>query len=145
MKAILSNPKHGWCNLNINDKNNSFSATPSYLTDVMYDALTAVMNYLTDGIAAVKFDCEEDGEVILVINTTECYIITDNPEKQLICFVISGKEICDNIIRCYETNKDEWINFATLEPNNDTEYNESKKKFDSAMQAIQIAKICDNK
>ena len=114
---ILSNPKHGWATLKLPTKNNkiSFEQQVSYTTDVMLDALNAVLNYLTDGIAVVKFDAEGEDDIIVVLDLCDCKVIYGD-DKFLISD-ISGKEFCDNIMHCYQCDKETWIRFAIPEEN----------------------------
>lgn len=77
-KPILSNPRHGWATLILPTAKITeppFIASISYVTDVMFDALTACMNYLNDGIAVVKFDAEENGDIIILIDTCDCDLL----------------------------------------------------------------------
>lgn len=59
-KPILSDPRHGWATLILPTENNEqpFIANISYVTDIMFDALSAYINYLDNEIAAVKFNPE---------------------------------------------------------------------------------------
>lgn len=46
---MISNPKHGWCNFKLR----TFEGTPSYLTDVPIDLLTAFIDLNEKGM----WDC----------------------------------------------------------------------------------------
>ena len=59
---MISNPKHGWCNFKLG----TFEGTPSYLTDVPIDILTAFIDYHNKGCGVIWFD-EEGTEFTLVI------------------------------------------------------------------------------
>lgn len=76
-KPILSDPRHGWATLTLPTENDKqpFIAKISYVTDVMFNALTACINYLEDGIAAVKFNAEENGDIIILIDTCDCDLL----------------------------------------------------------------------
>ena len=56
-KPILSDPRHGWATLTLPTENDEqpFITSISYVTDVMFNALTACINYLDNEIAAVTY------------------------------------------------------------------------------------------
>lgn len=117
-KPILSNPRHGWATLILPTAKITeppFIASISYVTDVMFDALTACMNYLNDGIAVVKFDAEENGDIIILIDTCDCKVLYEN--DKLLNINLSGEEFCKNILDCYASDRDTWIQFATMDDN----------------------------
>lgn len=76
-KPILSDPRHGWATLTLPTENDEqpFITSISYVTDVMFNALTACINYLDNEIAAVKFNAEENGDIIILIDTCDCKVI----------------------------------------------------------------------
>lgn len=119
-KPILSDPHHGWATLTLPTINDDtpFIANVSYVTDVMFDALTACINYLNDGIAAVKFNAEENGDIIVLIDTCDCKIIYNN--DRLCNINMSGKDFCKNIMNCYTSDKDTWIQFGIIDDKPDT-------------------------
>lgn len=113
---ILSNPRHGWATLTLPTTKVTeppFTASISYVTDVMFDALTACLNYLNDGIAAVKFNAEENGDIIVLIDTCDCKVLYEN--DKLLNINLSGNEFCKNILDCYASDKDTWMQFATMD------------------------------
>lgn len=117
-KPILSNPRHGWATLTLPTTKVTeppFTASISYVTDVMFDALTACMNYLNDGIAAVKFDAEENGDIIVLIDTCDCKVLYEN--DKLLNINLSGEEFCKNILDCYASDRNTWMQFATMDDN----------------------------
>ena len=117
-KPILSDPRHGWATLTLPTTKITeppFTASISYVTDVMFDALTACMNYLNDGIAAVKFDAEENGGIIVLIDTCDCKVLYEN--DKLLNINLSGKEFCENILDCYASDRDTWLQFTTMDDN----------------------------
>lgn len=116
-KPILSDPRHGWATLTLPTENDEqpFIASISYVTDVMFDALTACMNYLDDGIAAVKFNAEENGDIIILIDTCNCKVIYEN--NKILNINLSGNDFCKNILDCYASNRDTWLQFGTMDDN----------------------------
>lgn len=117
-KPILSDPRHGWATLTLPTTKVTeppFIASISYVTDVMFDALTACMNYLNDGIAVVKFDAEENGDIIVLIDTCDCKVLYEN--DKLLNINLSGEEFCKNILDCYASDRDTWMQFATMDDN----------------------------
>ena len=60
---MISNPKFGWCNFNIDN----FSGHPSYLTDVPVDLLDAFIDYYTRGYGVAIFD--EEGSFFTLVLT----------------------------------------------------------------------------
>lgn len=116
-KPILSDPRHGWATLTLPTENDEqpFIANISYVTDVMFNALTACINYLDDGIAAVKFNTEENGDIIILIDTCDCKVIYEN--NKILNINLSGDDFCKNILDCYTSDKDTWIQFDTMDDN----------------------------
>ena len=113
---ILSDPRHGWATLTLPTTKVTeapFTASISYVTDVMFDALTACLNYFNDGIAAVKFNAEENGDIIVLIDTYDCKVLYGN--DKLLDINLSGQEFCKNILDCYASDKNTWMQFATMD------------------------------
>lgn len=75
---MISNPKHGWCNFKLG----TFEGTPSYLTDVPIDILTAFIDYHNKGCGVIWFD-EEGTEFTLVITPYSLFIIEEK-EKPIL-------------------------------------------------------------
>lgn len=116
-KPILSDPRHGWATLTLPTENDeqSFITSISYVTDVMFNALTACINYLDDGIAAVKFNAEENGDIIILIDTCDCKVIYEN--NKILNINLSGNDFCKNILDCYASDRDTWMQFGTMDDN----------------------------
>lgn len=116
-KPILSNPRHGWATLTLPTENNEqpFITSISYVTDVMFNALSACINYLDEGIAAVKFNAEENGDIIILIDTCDCKVIYEN--NKILNINLSGNDFCKNILDCYASDRDTWMQFATMDDN----------------------------
>lgn len=104
---MLSNPKAGWCELEIGD----FKGTPSYLTDVPVDLLTAFIDYYKKGIGAVFFD-EEGSEFNLLLSNYSAYIIYCGNESALYEFPdIDIDNLATELITDIKSNVDSWANF----------------------------------
>ena len=116
-KPILSNPRHGWATLTLPTENDEqpFITSISYVTDVMFNALTACINYLDNEIAAVKFNAEENGDIIILIDTCDCKVIYEN--NKILNINLSGNDFCKNILDCYASDRDTWMQFATMDDN----------------------------
>lgn len=117
-KPILSDPRHGWATLTLPTTKVTeppFIANISYVTDVMFNALTACINYLDDGIAAVKFNAEENGDIIILIDTCDCKVIYEN--NKILNINLSGNDFCKNILDCYASDRDTWMQFGTMDDN----------------------------
>lgn len=116
-KPILSDPRHGWATLTLPTENDEqpFIANISYVTDVMFDALSACMNYLDNKIAAVKFNAKENGDIIILIDTCDCKVIYEN--NKILNINLSGNDFCKNILDCYASDRDTWMQFGTMDDN----------------------------
>lgn len=116
-KPILSNPRHGWATLTLPTENDEqpFITSISYVTDVMFNALSACINYLDEGIAAVKFNAEENGDIIILIDTCDCKVIYEN--NKILNINLSGNDFCKNILDCYASDRDTWMQFSTMDDN----------------------------
>lgn len=116
-KPILSDPRHGWATLTLPTENDEqpFITSISYVTDVMFNALSACINYLDEGIAAVKFNAEENGDIIILIDTCDCKVIYEN--NKILNINLSGNDFCKNILDCYASDRDTWMQFSTMDDN----------------------------
>lgn len=116
-KPILSDPRHGWATLTLPTENDEqpFITSISYVTDVMFNALTACINYLDNEIAAVKFNAEENGDIIILIDTCDCKVIYEN--NKILNINLSGNDFCKNILDCYASDRNTWMQFATMDDN----------------------------
>ena len=128
-KQVLSNPRHGWCDFHLEDEKTDFSASLSYLTDVMYDTLKMCLTYLQTGAAAVMYDREGDGTFIFVLSYYDVYILDENmPGGMFHSTSISAEDICENILSCYYADTISWINFANMNDQSEKEYEKYEKK-----------------
>lgn len=106
---MLSTPKAGWCELKIGN----FKGTPSYLTDVPVDLLTAFIHYYKKGIGTAFFD-EEGSEFNLLLSNYSAYIIYVDHENKTTLYEFPDVDI-DNLakelISDIKSNVDSWANF----------------------------------
>lgn len=128
---MISNPKHGWCNFKLG----TFEGTPSYLTDVPIDILTAFIDYHNKGCGVIWFD-EEGTEFTLVITPYSLFIIEEKEKPILHDF--SEMKIVDlekELIKDIESDLCGWANFTT-----DNDVEEIKQHETKIRQKIVILK-----
>lgn len=128
---MISNPKHGWCNFKLG----TFEGTPSYLTDVPIDILTAFIDYHNKGCGVIWFD-EEGTEFTLVITPYSLFIIEEKEKPILHDF--SEMKIVDlekELIKDIEGDLCGWANFTT-----DNDVEEIKQHETEIRQKIVILK-----
>lgn len=128
---MISNPKHGWCNFKLG----TFEGTPSYLTDVPIDILTAFIDYHNKGCGVIWFD-EEGTEFTLVITPYSLFIIEEKEKPILHDF--SEMKIADlekELIKDIENDLYGWANFIT-----DDDVEEIKQHETEIRQRIAILK-----
>ena len=106
---MISDLKHGWCNFKLK----TFEGTPSYLTDVPIDILTAFIDYHSKGCGVAWFD-EEGTEFTLVITPYSLFIIEEKDKPVLHDFSEMKienleKELIDDI----ESDLNGWTEFTT--------------------------------
>ena len=116
---MLENPKHGWVKVHLGD----FCDRASYLTDVIYDILEALIHVLNrKGSASVYLDAE-GWEWYIVFTWYETFIIDypyrtdeeyinsvdDKPELTVIDMRI--EDIAKEVIKDFEKDYIEWISW----------------------------------
>lgn len=107
---MISNPKHGWCNFNLDD---CYKGTPSYLTDVPVDLLTAFIDFHEKGCGAAWFN-EEGEEFTIVLTPYSLFIIEEKDKPILHDFLeINIEELEKELIRDIEFALDDWQYFIT--------------------------------
>lgn len=105
---MISNPKHGWCDFKLR----TFEGSPSYLTDVPIDLLTAFIDYHTKGCGVAWFD-EEGAEFSLVITPYSLFIIEEKDKPILYDFSeMKIENIEKELISDIESDMYGWINFT---------------------------------
>ena len=106
---MISNPKHGWCNFKLG----TFEGTPSYLTDVPIDILTAFIDYHNKGCGVIWFD-EEGTEFTLVITPYSLFIIEEKEKPILHDFSeMKIEDLEKELIKDIENDLYGWANFIT--------------------------------
>ena len=106
---MLSIPQAGWCELEIGN----FKGTPSYLTDVPADLLTAFIDYYKKGIGAAFFD-EEGTEFNLLLSDYSVYIIYIDYENNCTLYdfpLIDINKLAKELITDIKSNIDSWASF----------------------------------
>lgn len=121
---MLSNPKHGWCNVNIGD----FKGSASYLEDVPFNCVDAFISYFTKSnninSIAITFD-EEGNDFILVCDYYDTYVII-NRDKQKIKYIedIDIRQLAIELLEDLERDFDAWVNWLSYdEPDEGREEN----------------------
>lgn len=96
---MISNPKHGWCDIKIGE----FQGTGSYLTAVPLDMVNAFIHYYEDGAGAC-FVNEEGTDFTLVLSESNAYIIINREKQELYNVPVSidtlADELQDDILKC---------------------------------------------
>lgn len=127
-KLILSTPKYGWCNFRLADEEKEFTASLSYLTDVMYDTLKMCLTYLQTGAAAVMYDRESEGTFLFVMSEYDVYVLDENLPGGMVHFEgLRADDICENILGCYYADTIGWLNFANMNEQSKEEYEKYEK------------------
>lgn len=112
---ILSKPKDQRCQFYLGrEKGVEFFCYPVFPTDVMHAVLSACVSYLETGAAAIRLNCS--GAEYTVILTGEIIYILDDTELPQIHILDFGdftpKKFCENILKCYKENPENWIDLA---------------------------------
>lgn len=101
---MISNPKVGWCNFKLG----TFEGSPSYLTDVPVELLTAFIDYHAKGQGVCWFD-EEGTEFTLVITPYSLFIIEEKDKPVLHDFSeMKIEDLEKELIEDIENNIDAW-------------------------------------
>lgn len=136
---MISNPKHGWCDFNID----GFSGQASYITDVPIDLLDAFINFWTvHPSLAVYFD-EEGSSFTLVINPYSVYIIEEKEIDNLIYINNNIENLTLELINDIESDFDNWVNFL-LEDNVKEKRNELTDKLNQLKAIVVERNIKEN-
>lgn len=135
-KDILSTPKCGWCNFRLANEEKEFTASLSYLTDVMYNTLNMCLTYLQTGAAAVMYDRESKGTFLFVMSDYDVYILDENLPGGMVHFEdMRAEDICENILDCYYADTIGWLNFANIEQS-EKEYEKYEKEEAAVVHAV---------
>lgn len=111
MGQIFGAPKYGWCHFQLG----TFTASLSYLTDVMYDTLAMCLDYLQTGGGTVQYDRESEGTFTLVLTRNGVAILDENLPEKVMSVSIGPEEFCQQALDDYYKDSSAWINFANLE------------------------------
>lgn len=107
---MISNPKHGWCDIKIGE----FQGTGSYLTAVPLDMVNAFIHYYEDGAGACFVD-EEGTDFTLVLSEFNAYIIINREKQELYNVPVSidtlADELQDDILKCPKEWTEEFMTF----------------------------------
>lgn len=107
---MISNPKAGWCDFKLR----TFEGTPSYITDVPVDLLTAFIDYHAKGQGICWFD-EEGTEFTLVITPYSLFIIEEKDKPVLHDFSeIKIENLEKELIEDIEKDLDNWVKEFTV-------------------------------
>lgn len=128
---MISNLKHGWCSFKLR----TFEGTPSYLTDVPIDLLTAFIDYHIKGCGIAWFD-EEGTEFSLVITPYSLFIIEEKDKTTLHDFSeMKIENLEKELINDIENDLNRWSWFIA-----DDDQNEITIHRDEILQKIAILK-----
>lgn len=101
---MISNPKHGWCDIKIG----KFEGAGSYLTTVPLDMVNAFIHYYEDGAGACFID-EEGTDFTLVLSDGNAYIIINREKQELYNVTVPidtlADELQEDIMKCPK----EWV------------------------------------
>lgn len=131
---MISNPKNGWCNFKLR----KFKGTPSYLTDVPVDLLTAFIEYHINGCGMVWFD-EEGTNFTLVLTPYSLFIIEEKENPVLHDFSeMNIGELEKDIIQDIESDLSGWQFFiADDDPEEITQHrNEILQKIETLKEYV---------
>lgn len=104
---MILNPRHGWCNFDLQD----FHGTPSYLTDVPVDILEAFIDFFIKGQGMAWFD-EEGTEFTLVLTPYSMFIIEEKDKPILHDYTkINPKELAKELIDDIKKDMNGWSQF----------------------------------
>ena len=123
--AFLVNPKNGWVSIVLGD----YSRAASYLTDVPFDCLDAMIYSLKEGADfCVSFDGEGQGDFKVVSDDFRTYLIEEGTESALKVFDITRKDIAKSLCEDIEANLNEWV-FWNIDQDEQAEADSRVKKF----------------
>ena len=108
---MISNPKFGWCEFELGN----FKGTPSYLTDVPLDLLTAFIDLHSKGSGIAWFD-EEGAWFSLVLTPYSIFIIEEKKEPVLIDISdMNIRQMEEELISDIEKELTGWSEFLTTD------------------------------
>ena len=122
---MIDDINHGWASFEIEN----FYAPLSYLTDVPFDVMNALITYKDTGCCSVWFDCE-GWNFTLTITPYNSFIISEKDKAELIELSIQPEELINTLYADIINNEDAWINNFLLCGDEEEEKKEIKNQFD---------------
>lgn len=106
---MLTKPKHGWTNVQIED----FVDRASYLTDIPNDCLDAFIYGIENNMPVVIYFDAEGWDYHLVASYYESYIIRERESLEIYKFEKNYIDLAYELIRDIEDNINEWANWLS--------------------------------
>ena len=104
--AFLENPKNGWVSIVLGD----YSRAASYLTDVPFDCLDAMIYALKEGFDfCVSFDGEGQGDFKVIADDYTTYVIEESDEPVLRKFNVTRLDIAKALFDDIENELNDWV------------------------------------
>jgi len=116
---MLTKPKHGWTNLQIND----FTERASYLTDIPNDCLDAFIYALEKNKPAVIFFDAEGWDFHLVTTHYQSYVIVDKDEAKVYVIEKDIKELAKELYNDINDNFEDWLEWDMYDTVEEREQN----------------------
>lgn len=106
---MLTKPKHGWTNVQIED----FVDRASYLTDIPNDCLDAFIYGIENNMPVVIYFDAEGWDYHLVASYYESYIIREKESLEIYKFKKNYIDLAYELIKDIEDNINEWTNWLS--------------------------------
>jgi len=123
---MLSNPKHGWVNINIGE----FNEVASYLTDVANDCLDAFIFARENGFPAVVYFDAEGYDYHIIVSYFESFIIIQKDETKTYHFDLDFYDLAKELIDDIEKNIDDWADWQCYNQYDEDELKRNKRKLE---------------
>jgi len=108
---VFSKPAYGWSRVEIGE----FCGEASYLTDVPFDILSALIAHFEYNIATgVLFD-EEGSDFVFMVDKCKSYILSDRDELRIYEIHKDDYEIAEEIINDIEEYIDGWAGWLSYD------------------------------
>ena len=101
---MISNPKCGWCDLDIIGT----KGTPSYLTDVPVELMECFISYFKTGKGMCFFD-EEGSQLTLVLTPYNNFIISEKDKLEIIILYFNKIRCAKELLSDIRKYKQGWI------------------------------------
>jgi hypothetical protein len=123
--VFLENPKNGWVSIVFGD----YSHAASYLTDVPFDCLDAMIYALQEGVDfCVSFEGEDQGDIKVIADNYTAYVIEESDEPVLRKFDVTKLDIAKALCNDIENELNEWA-FWDIDRDEQEEANSRVKRF----------------